>query len=121
MNQDRIRELSKEVAEFVLLKVVGTGISPAEVAQALGEAIAVVAVKPFAERIRALQRLQQEPEEEEEEDEDEEFRASLSNDEKSYVWQRLSATYPQEIVRLIGTRQMKCPEWLQKEIIERRG
>ena len=54
MKDSKEKKLSVEVAGFVLSKVQGTELSLFEISSALGRAIAIVAMKPLVDELKAF-------------------------------------------------------------------
>jgi len=121
MNEQKIRTLAAEVAEFTVSKVVDAGLTAAEVSRAMGEALAIVTAKPFLQMIKDAGALPLLLDEDEEEEEEEELKAIYSEEEMEFMRQRLSSSYPLETVIQIAKGDLKVPGWLRKEILERRG
>ena len=121
MNEQKVHELAKEVAKFVMSKADRAEISGLEISYALGEVIAVVIADPLIRQIKGLKGSQQPLEEEEGGTELERLAMVYSQDEMEYLRKRLSSMYPLETIVQFAKGELPIPEWLQKEILERRG
>lgn len=120
MNEQRIKSLAVEIAEFTLPKVMGTKITPSEISYAFGEALAIIISKPLLEMLAEAGKLPPPLDEEEEEEEEEELRDIYSEEEMEYMRKRLTSRYPLGTVILIAKGDLNVPGWLKKEILERR-
>ena len=121
MNEYKIVKLSTKIVNLVQVEAQRAELSLGEINAALGEAIGIINYEFAVREMKAELPREPEPEDEEEDEDEELFRRCLTDDEKLFAYARLSAFYPHEVVCLVGSREMKYPEWLKKEIVERRG
>lgn len=121
MNEQKVSELARDVAEFVWSRIDGTDINGIEVSRALGEVLAIVIGEPLWKQIEKLEKSQHQPDEDEQEDEDEDEFELRSHEERGFVFQSLVGKYSPKALLEIGQGVRPIPKWLQKEILERRG
>jgi len=121
MNDERIASLSASVNGFLKQECECEHYSLYEIFQALTVCISIISYEHGKKDMKAELQQPQQPEEEEEEEEDEEEFEFKSPDEEVYAFTHLLGGFPLEEVRLMSSGKKPIPQWLRKEIIERRG
>jgi len=120
MSEAKWVRLYSEVAKLTDRIVKADNLNLFEVIAALGSVISLLSSEATERALKAQVTPGQQPEEGEEEEEEEGEFKLRDLPEVSYAFDKLASKYPTETTRQILNGDLRFPQWLRKEIIERR-